>query len=247
MKVKYTDNLEEYKKQLARAGISIQTAGVEAINNAAYNLYAEYRRRLIAETALKSRAFTLAAPRVFPARHPVKGKAPRKLADINAKLIVPKMKGDKEHYLYQLETGAERTGDPRVGNRVPIPLDTARTGGSRASIVAGQYQMQKQFAYGGAIDLSIYSGEKARQGAILNDMGRRGKIAKNTYYTIDMGDAKYLARITGKKVSLLRNMNETRTKTPPEPMFEETTKTMTQAQMDYWFIKAVEKEMQKLS
>lgn len=247
MKVKYTDNLEEYKKQLARAGISIQTAGVEAINNAAYNLYAEYRRRLIAETALKSRAFTLAAPRVFPARHPVKGKAPRKLADINAKLIVPKMKGDKEHYLYQLETGAERTGDPRVGNRVPIPLDTARTGGSRASIVAGQYQMQKQFAYGGAIDLSIYAGEKARQGAILNDMGRRGKIAKNTYYTIDMGDAKYLARITGKKVSLLRNMNETRTKTPPEPMFEETTKTMTQAQMDYWFIKAVEKEMQKLS
>ena len=52
MQAKYTNNLDEYKKKLARAGISIQTAGVEAINNAAYNLYAEYRRRLIAETAL---------------------------------------------------------------------------------------------------------------------------------------------------------------------------------------------------
>ena len=178
------------------------------------------------------------------------------MENINA-IVGVRKNGQKEHYLALLEVGADKKGIPQLGGAVPIPLDSARQGESRAAVVAGaQRLVTGRYQYGGAIDLSRFAGNPRQQFAIMNSMARRGKlwitgqknkqIGKHAYYAVDHGDKKWLYKITGKKATIVRDLSESMVNVPANPMFGESIDDLNQRDMELFFISAAEELMGKL-
>lgn len=249
--IKYKDNIDEWITSLRRAGIAIQEAGARTVNRAAWAIYGEYRRNLLAGTLMRNRDFTLKSIKVFEA-HAMRsgGKELRKMEDINARVGVMSFSDGREHYLALLEFGNTRKGNSKLENRVPIPLDTSRQGGNRGSPVAAPNRMGAQFQPNSRIDLSRFEGDPRRQYAIMNTMARTGilyngrgarAIAKAGFFDVDYGDKRYLFRIKGKKAGILRDLSFQQTVQKAEPHMGDAVKKMTQSMMDRMFVEEAER------
>ena len=126
----------EFFKKLGTAGNRIQIAAAEAINESAKSIEVEYQDRLKKNQTIRT-PFTINAIKTFKATPISRGGEPRELSNINAIIGVRKMRGAKEHYLAKLEEGGTTKGNSKTKNRVPIPLDAARTGMSNNKPIAG--------------------------------------------------------------------------------------------------------------
>src|SRR5690554_8113607 len=85
MQVKYSNDIDEYKKKLNRAGIAIQEAGAIAINKAADIILQRYRATLKKKIKhMRNPKFTLGAAVIFKAHAKGSKGTLRKMGDINA-------------------------------------------------------------------------------------------------------------------------------------------------------------------
>ena len=247
----------DWTRKLRTAGFAIQEAGAEACTMAAQYVASQYRLALRTKTIMmRNEPFTMKAIIVYPAKARHGSGQLRPMENINA-IVGVRKNGQKEHYLALLEVGADKKGIPQLGGAVPIPLDSARQGESRAAVVAGaQRLVTGRYQYGGAIDLSRFAGNPRQQFAIMNSMARRGKlwitgqknkqIGKHAYYAVDNGDKKWLYKITGKKATIVRDLSESLVNIPKNPMFGESIDDLNQRDMELFFISAAEELMGKL-
>ena len=258
MELKYTDNVQQWTRNLRRAGFSLQEAAALSCTKAARFVAARYRLELVRKTIhLRNRDFTLKSIVVFPAKHIKSGGELRPVQDINA-IVGVKTIGNREHYLAMLEIGADKKGVPELGGAVPIPLDTARESGNRDKRVAAAMRMGlgSRYQFGGAVDLSKFAGNPRQQFAIMNSMARRGKlwmtgqknkqIGKHAYYVVDQGDKKWLYKINGKKATIVRDLSYDMTKIPAKPMFGESIDDLNQRDMEQFFVSAAMELLGKL-
>ena len=249
MELKYTDNVMDWTRKLRRAGFAMQEAGAEACTMAAQYVASQYRLALRTKTIqMRNETFTMKAIVVYPAKAKHGSGELRKMENINA-IVGVRKNGNKEHYLAMLEIGASKKGIPQLGGAVPIPLDSARQGESRAAVVAGaQRLVTGRYQYGGAVDLSKFCGNPRQQFAIMNSMARRGKlwitgqknkqIGKHAFYVVDHGDHKWLYKITGKKATIVRDLDYDTVKIKAKPFFEESIDRLNQTDMETYFVRA---------
>lgn len=248
--IKIETNTDDFIKQLRRAGIDTRFAAVDAINSCAAWMAAKYRQALRDNTNMRNANYTLKALKLFPAtaKRGNTGEM-RKMENINAVLGIPKI-GDREHYLFFLEIGATKKGNPKMGGRVAIPLDSSRTGGNRNAPVAPDMRLSKGYHIGGIVDLSKFSGNPRQQYAIMNSMARRGKLTVNTgggkvssraYYRVKYGDKDYLYRVRKGEAKIVRDLTQSSVKIPKEPLFEMSFEGMNAEMMKTYFINAAKR------
>lgn len=257
MELKYTDNVQDWTRKLRTAGFSLQEASAVAVTNAAKFVASQYRLALRMKTVqMRNETFTMKSIVVYPARHKRSSGDLRPMQDINAIVGVKKI-GGREHYLALLEIGADKKGVPQLGGAVPIPMDSARKGESRAQVVASaQRLITGRYQYGGAIDLTRFQGNPRQQFAIMNSMARRGKlwitgqknkqIGKHAYYVVNQGDHKWLYKITGSRATIVRDLDYDTVAVKARPHLENSVNTLTAGNMEGFFIRAAEEIMGKL-
>lgn len=243
--VQFTSNIDEVITKLKIAGIAVQSAGAEAINRGAFYIAGQYNESLRNDMKHnRGGNFTSKACRVWQA-HAMSGSknTMRQMKDINAKVGILEMRDGRRHYLEARELGLGHKGSPKIANRVPIPLDSAR-GGSRSASVSPQYRMGKQFHFGGIIDLSRWAGNPRQQYAILSSMARSGKlwqkqknsqISKHMQYMVEYGDRAFMFKVIGKNIKLLRDMSRDETSNRKRPLFNSATYKLKQSDLDAYF------------
>ena len=247
MDLKYTDNVMEWTRKLRTAGFAMQQAAAEACTMATRQIAARYRLEMREKVAMfRNEKFALKSIVVYPAKYKRSSGELRQMDDINSIVGVRKI-GDKEHYLAMLEIGADKTGIPKLGGGVLIPMDSARTEEQRNRMVAQEMRLDGQYKFGGKIDLSRFAGNPRQQYAIMNSMARRGKlwitgnknkqIGKHAYYAVDQGDETWLYKITGDKAKIVR-MIRSKVDIPAKPMFGESVSRVTQNDMETYFMRA---------
>ena len=251
MELKYTDNVQDWTRKLRTAGFAMQEAAALACTNAAKYVATQYRLELRMKTIhLRNENFTLKSIIVFPARARHGSGELRPMTGINAIVGVKALGGGREHYLAMLEVGADKKGMPQLGGKVPIPLDSARTGEDRSRAVSSAFRLSSGYHIGGKIDLSRFSGNRRQQFAIMNSMAARGKlwgvqknkqISKHMLYRVDYGGGQeYLFSIRGKKARIVRDLSQSIVKVPERPWFGEAVDMLTSAEMEGFFVRAAE-------
>lgn len=256
MELKYSDNVQQWTRKLRTAGFSLQEAAALSVTKAARFIATRYRLELVRKTVhLRNREFTLKSIVVFPARYKRSSGELRAMEDINAIVGVKKI-GGREHYLAMLEIGADRHGNPKTDNAVPIPLDSSRENEDRDRRVDAALRLGSRYQFGGKIDLTRFAGNPRQQFAIMNSMARRGKlwitgqknkqIGKHAYYAVDQGDKKWLYKITGKSAKIVRDLSFDMTKVPAKPMFGESINDLNQRDMEQFFAAAAIELLGKL-
>lgn len=240
MQIKYSDNMDEYKKKLARAGIAVQEAGAEAINKAADIILQRYRATLKKKIKnMRNPKFTLGAAVIFKAHAKGSSGKLRKMSDINAIVGVRRMR-DGEHYLYLMEVGGTKDGNKDTQGKVQIPLIPARGGNIGKSILPGLRLNKKKpeqipAAYG------AQSNPRA-QYAMLYDMARRGVIQPGLYQTPDA-----VFKVTKRKVQMIRKLQDKAVTIKAQPMFGDSVTVIDQNTMSRLFAYGAEKKLSELS
>ena len=133
---------KKFIKKLGRRGNDLQLAAAEAVNESAKEMQEDYRNRLSRKQTVRTK-FTLNAVKIFKATGVRRSGEPRLLGKINAIIGVLKMKGGKKHYLAKLEEGVTQRGNSLTLGKVPIPLNTARTGQKKEKSIAGINRLNK--------------------------------------------------------------------------------------------------------
>jgi len=241
VQVKYSDNMDEYKKKLARAGIAIQEAGVIAINKAADIILQRYRATLKKKIKhMRNPKFTLGAAVIFKA-HATRSdkKTLRKMSDINAIVGVRRMR-DGEHYLYLMEVGGTKDGNKDTQGKVQIPLIPARGGNIGKSVLPG-VRLKKQKPKPIAAPRNAQNNPRA-QYAMLYDMSRRGVISPGIYQTPDA-----VFRVTKRKVQMIRKLQDESVKIKAQPMFGDSVTIIDQNTMARLFAYGAEKKLAELT
>lgn len=256
MELKYTDNVMEWTRKLRRAGFAIQDAAALSCTNAAKFIATQYRLELQMKTIhLRNKDFTLKSVIVYPARARRSSGELRPLSDVNAIVGVRKI-GDRDHYLAMLEVGADKKGSPELGGKVPIPLDSARSGEDRNRAVASMYRLTKGYHVGGTVDISRFSGNRRQQFAIMNSMARSGKlwgemknkqVSKHMLYRVNYGGGQeYLFAIRGNRARIVRDMSKSFVDVPEKPWFGEAVEMLTAGDMQGFFERAASEILGKL-
>jgi len=140
MKIKITDNTKDYIKWLKKKHGALEIVSAETVNETAKIVKREYEKD-IKKFTIRNK-FTLGAIKLLPATAMRKSGDFRKIEKINAVVGVRKMKGGKDHYLKKQEFGAAVKGSAKTGGAVPVPLDAARTSGSKKRPVKGPLRLQ---------------------------------------------------------------------------------------------------------
>ena len=240
MQVKYSNNLDEYKKKLNRAGIAIQEVGAIAINKAADIILQRYKATLKKKIKhMRNPKFTLGAAVVFKAHAKGSSGKLRKMSDINAIVGVRRMR-DGEHYLYLMEVGGTKDGNKNTQGKVQIPLLPARGGNINKSILPG-LRLNKKKPEVLPAPRNAQNNPRA-QYAMLYDMARRGVIQPGLYQTPDA-----VFKVTKRKVQMIRKLQDQSIKIKSVPMFGDSITIIDQNTMSRLFAYGAEKKLAELS
>ncbi len=240
--IRYSDNLPHFLRTLRKAGAALQVAGAMAINKGATIIKKRYTKNLENKTKLRAKGYTLKAVRVWQA-HATRsdGTTLRKMQDINAVVGVLNKDG-KMHYLGIMEFGETRKGDKKTAGRVPIPLDTSRTGESRKNPVASRFRLEKNEP----IKFDARVGLNPRQQyAALANMRKRGKIPSGA--TAVIGDI--LVGVTGGKkpnVRQVRDLKKKSMRVKPRPLFGDAVEKLDGATMERIFTWAAQQQLRQM-
>jgi len=238
--LKFETNVDEVIKQLKRAGIAIQEAGADAMNMGAAHIAGKYKKDLKNKKRLRNEKFSLGSVLILKAHALRSDKTTlRKMEDINAIVGIRQLRNGM-HYLATMELGGKKPGNSKTGKKVPIPLTASRQSANINKPVAGKFRLS------GSTQVNQYQGvlrhaSNARQQyAILHSLSRSGKIAPGMYQSDDA-----IYSVTKKQVVLIRRVKDSVT-VKPAPLFEGATGTITQAQLDRFFIISANKKIRAL-
>jgi hypothetical protein len=235
--INYSDNSNEYVKQLRIAGIAIQQAGAETVNIAAENITKEYKRLLKKNVRMRNEKFTLGSVRTWKAKAN-SGKSLRPLRDVNAIVGVMSLR-DAEHYLARMEEGGVKKGDKRTIGKASIPMDTAR-GGERGKAILSRYRLDKHEP----IDIrdKLRAAINPRQQyAMMYSMAKRGQLSAGVYQSDDA-----IYSVTPKKVVMLRRADKDTVEIKAQPLFTRAVVGITREKMDAIFVYAARKMLRNL-
>lgn len=136
----YRDDTDKYIKDLEKVHGDLAIAASETVNAGAVFVDRRYKKSL-GGFNLRSPKFTKGAVKKLLSK-PKRSKGGfRKIKDINSKVAVKKMKGEKEHYLSKQEDGDRNRGSGKTKGRTALPMDAARTSGSNRKKVAGRLRL----------------------------------------------------------------------------------------------------------
>ncbi len=133
--VKLNMQTKQTIRALGKRGNQLQIAAAETVNDAGEGLQETYKRKIKKKLTVRTK-FTTNAVKMYKAKPVRTSGEPRPLHNINSKVFVPKMRGGKEHYLSKQERRAKPSKNRKTKNRVPIPLDMARTSGQFGKSIA---------------------------------------------------------------------------------------------------------------
>jgi hypothetical protein len=238
--IEYRDNINEYLRELSRAGVAIQKAAALALNRGAGFIASTYKLSLKNNFTLRNK-FTLGAIRVMKAHEMRSNKKDlRPLRDVNAKVGVDELKGGKLHYLAKHETGHVVRGIRKAKNRVPIPLRAARTAGSEKKPIAPKYRMLTA----NVEELKNLRGLNARQqyGA-MRDLVKRGKVTPNNLYMTEHGIFDLFKKRF--RVTQVRNTDEVKILLKGKPLFGKAVSALTEDIMAKLFVSAAKRLIKK--
>ena len=138
MKLTLKSNTLDFTCELLKRKDALPIVGSETVNTAAKYVKQQYEKE-IDKFTLRNK-FTKGSIKLQLSK-PMRSKGgARNLSDINATIGVMKLKGGKDHYLKYQEEGHTKGGS--VGGKVPIPMDSARTGNSQRKGVKGALKLQ---------------------------------------------------------------------------------------------------------
>jgi len=231
----YTDNVKDLNKQLSQAGIALQEAGAEAINQGAMIIAARYKRNIRAKAKhVRNAKFTLGSIVVLQAHaRRSDGTTLREAKDINAITGVKQLNGG-EHYLAKREAGGTKRGNSKTGGRVPIPLRGAR-GGNEAKPILPAYRLTKSTPIQMQSQLRNATDARA-QIEILRGMVRKGQIQPGMYQSKDS-----IWKVTKNKVTRLRDTSKESVTVPKRPLFETSVGELEPGKMETFYVAAAKR------
>lgn len=249
--IKLQTTSKHFIKELGKKGNLLQLTAAETLNQSADGFSKDYKARLKRKQIVRNK-FTLNSVKIFKATGVRRSGEPRQLSKINAVVGVRKMKGGKEHYLSKLDRGVTQRGNPLTNNRVPVPLNTARTSLKLTKSIAGPNRLTK----GKTQDLAIGNQNIGRNDgmttrkrwAILYSQKRTGfdrlsgDPRKPFYWTGNDGNLG-IYKMVRNKFRKIRNLDKTAVKTRKRPNFKETFKQMKPAGIQEKFIRNAKKRL----
>lgn len=237
--IQYSDNTMEYVKMLHRAGIDLEEAAAEAINEAADLVSMKYKRELTQKKRLRNKKFTLGAVKVLKARLSRSGGRKRSIHDLNAIVGVMNLRGE-DHYLAKMEQGGIKKGGQNTHGKAAIPLDTAR-GGDRNRPIQPKYRLAK--------GKPVFIGDKVRamgnprqEYAIMYSMAKRGKLIAGSYQTDTA-----IYNVTRKKITMIRKAEDDSIEIKSDPLFEGATNSLREIEIDRFFERAARRILGRLT
>lgn len=137
----YKDNSKKFIKDLEKVHGGLAITAANTVNTGAKFVERKYKRSLDSFT-LRAERFTKGAVKTNLSK-PQRSKGGfRKIKDINAKVVVRKMKGGGKHYLEKQETGDRNRGNVKTKGKTALPMAVARTAGSDRKPVRGALRLQ---------------------------------------------------------------------------------------------------------
>lgn len=207
---------ERFIKKLGKSGNRLQIAAAEALNDSTQEIDDTYTDRLRHKQTIRTK-YTLNSVKTFKANPVRKSGEPRPLGKINAITGVRKMKG-QDHYLLDLEEGGPKRGNIKTRNRVPIPLDTSRTGMTNLKPIAGANRLTKgqtQTLRAGGKKFGVpgdgFKSASQRFAILYNykknpSMGRFSGDVKKPFYFLDSSNKLGIFKFIRNKVRKIRNL-----------------------------------------
>jgi len=256
VRVKYKTNIRTVVKRLKKSGNTLQIVAADTINESAMLLDRNYQRLLRKKHIVRTK-FTLKSVKTYKATMIRKSGEPRPLHDINAIVGIRKMKGGAEHYLAKLEEGGIQKGSKKAKNKVPIPLDTARTSKREDKPIAARNRLLK-----GEAQTLLLNGRKfgvkndgfnknpRQRFAILykeirqGNAGVQGDFSKQFYF-LDNKNNLGIFRLVGSRVIKIRNLENKSVRRKESRMFKKAVKTQTPAIIRKRFMSNARKEIYK--
>lgn len=229
MSIKLDMQTNVFIKALGMRGNALQRVAAETINDAAEGLDKRYKFALEKNQTIRTK-FTTNAPKLFKASPVRRSGEPRQLGKINAIYGVRKMKGGKDHYLVDLEEGVTRRGNSKTQNRVPVPLNQARTGQSPNKPIAGPNRLTKgntQTLRAGGKVIGVrrdkYKSSAARFATIYNykrrgGAGLQGDLSK-PFFFIDNQNDLGIFKFVRNRMRKIRTLTKSSTRTKSRPHF----------------------------
>lgn len=238
-----TTNQREFNKELSKAGIALQRVQADAINTGARNIQLQYKNNLRRSVKLKNK-FSLNSTKLYQAT-PISKRTGqlRAMDDINARVFIRKMKGGKEHYLAKMEEGIPQPGNSKTENKVPVPLNTARTGQSEYKPIANANRLLSskgpQTLRAGGKKFGVKNdGFKGNQRFAILQRYRQGgtgrftgDITKPFFFITNKGNRAVFRWIRG-KFRVIRLLNDSYVKVKANPQFEKAVESFTPQKMD---------------
>ena len=215
-------------------GNKLQIVAADTLNESAAGLEEDYKRRLRRKQIIRTK-FTLNSVKTFKATAIRSTGEPRPLGKINAITGVRKMRGGVDHYLAKLDKGNTVTGNPRTRNRVPVPLDFARTGRDPNKPITGKLRLtagktQTLRTGGKKFGVGNDGYTPARRFAILYNHrrgvgGLTGDLSK-PFFFVDNQERLGIFKFFSNKLHKIRSLAKSRTRTRPSPNFESAVKAL---------------------
>jgi len=236
MSIRLQIQTEKFIYQLGKRANMLQIVAAETVNDAAADVEGDYKRRLQRSQRIKTK-FTLGSVQILRATPTRKSGEPRLLKKINAIIGVRKMKGGVDHYLADLEEGSTNRGNPQTKGKVPVPLNTARTGKSEDRPISGPNRLTK----GDTQTLRVGGRELGTRRDGLTASQRFGVLygQKKSGYSRMVGDPRKpfyfigkdqllgIYKLVGSIFRKIRNLDATVTRTKKQPHFKRAVKNMT--------------------
>jgi len=259
--VKIETNTKKLLKKLNRKQGALARVGSETVNDAVDLAEGKYKKN-ISKMTIRTK-FTLGAVRKYKSKPQSSGGKMRKLGTINAKVGVMKMKGGKEHYLKKQEEG--RTVPGKLDGSVPVPMDTARIGGSFSRPVSrplrlGPGKTAQELTIGGIRSAPERFGHNDRfrpdqrwaifykySGLSKKQVGGNpyGWDLKKQFIFSDMEGEKGLFRVKGKRVKKVRTLEKKSVRIKARHDFEKSLSVLSPVRMDSIFVKNANKYLKE--
>lgn len=243
-------------KALGMRGNELQITAADTLNESAEEIKRDYLNLLEKNQTVRTN-FTRNAVRVFKSNPIRRSGEPRPLGKINSIVAIKKMKGGSDHYLTKLENGGKIQGNKKTANRVPVPLDAARTGKNNSKSIAVANRLTKGEPQtlrtpGGTLGVRGDGYRDPRQRfAILQSYKKRGgsDLSGNLskpFFFIDMSDNLAVFKFIGRRLAKIRSLEFKSLFRRARPHFESAFNHMPQRRIQVNFIRKARKAIKNL-
>jgi len=243
--IKYTDNSEKMIKWLAQNHGLLNMAGADTLTAAAKVQNWDYLRRLERDFTIRNH-YTLKSTKVFPAHAKKKDGTIRPLPKIDAKVVVRKQRGGKDHYLGIQEDGGIKHGNPMTLGNVPVPLNAARPGASNARPISPRFRLDKgtqSLLLGGTrFGYNDKFNARGQKWAIMNKYKKAEKWDLTKPFIFDpLSNGKGIYAQKGNKTTMIRTLGKSAIHVKGQHNFEKSLDALIESFMEYQFLKAARK------